>query len=772
MYLLRAALVRVGNDNARFDPVELRFADDRDEPVSSGVLLFNGGVKTTLLSLLFAVLDPDPRRFIAHLRRNSYQMGQYLRRGEPGHVILEWAIPDGRGRHVKKVTGLVMTRTDSGTPQRRVYGFRSADSLTFDTLPTGTDEGKALSVNSFVGHLRDHRTAANNLYAEPQTGHRWRAWLTDERIDPDLIDLQIRMNAEESGAASLLAGMPDVWAFTRRILELTVDPQQSRSVLATVAELHRAHEAASGQRAELAALTALLDPLENAAVASELAYEHRGRLSRARTDAATTIGAVAAAADRVAEDAAAALAHERKAAEDGQALDTPLRVAERHAAWAQRRAYELDVDEAQKAHRAALGESEELAQTMAAWQLVDNVLDLRVARSRLAAVEEELAEVEDVAAPARRRAAGLADLTAAVLSRHRTELLGQARTAKKAAEAATAEAIGHSTTMSDMAGTISALRQRLSAAEARRTELTGLITEAVEQGRLPDSDVQGAAAAHRQRDTDIEERRSQALAARSEATGTERQLAGTAKHAETEHARTVHELEDAEKTLAGLHRTLRDALQDPLIGSWVEGGTEELARDLTALSRRAVTTLQGLEHERAELGTRLKALEEELATLGKGVRTDTDVVAVASLLRRRRHWRGARLGIHRRHRSRPRNLCAHPPRPRQRCRPYGPCVARFHPRAADRHACRPCGRCQPRSRNTSRPTRLGADARPDPLRPAGRRGEADRHRPRSGPVQRAPERARGGPVCGKDHRVPAAGPGACPRRDPCGRTGC
>jgi len=89
--LTRLRLVCVGHPNARFEDVILNFQDHQGRPIDSTLWLRNGGGKSSLLNLFFAVVRPDKREFLggkADAKRRKLE--DYVQDADRAVVICEW----------------------------------------------------------------------------------------------------------------------------------------------------------------------------------------------------------------------------------------------------------------------------------------------------------------------------------------------------------------------------------------------------------------------------------------------------------------------------------------------------------------------------------------------------------------------------------------------------------------------------------------------------------------------------------------------------------
>jgi hypothetical protein len=208
--LRRIRLHGVGPDGARFDPLDLDFTTS--DGAASRVLLSltNTGGKSTLITLVCSLVVPASRAQVG-----GKNLGDYVLTGDTSHILCEW---EDATTGTRTVTGAVMEwkdgRRQPGHKQRSTtnmnrawYLFRTGPGLPgIDDLPFVTD-GRRTILEAFLGEVStlmsgDSRTQW--VLTRLQTD--WtQALLERTSIDPVLFSYQMRMNDSEAGAEKLLA---------------------------------------------------------------------------------------------------------------------------------------------------------------------------------------------------------------------------------------------------------------------------------------------------------------------------------------------------------------------------------------------------------------------------------------------------------------------------------------------------------------------------------------------------------------------------------------
>lgn len=211
MYELNRILLRnFGPRDARYENVPLDFSGvgaevetaslipdagyvaQRPAPASL-VMLQNGGGKGVLLTGITCTTIPYHHSDLETLRNFTVTMAQ------PSHVVLEWA--DARtGRLL--VTAQVLAPERDGKLQRCFYSFHPSTALDADRLPFHR-EGHWTPYEDYCTELRDWEKRVEALELHIVEGQeKWEKHQRGLGLQPELFDVQRRMNAKESDAAA------------------------------------------------------------------------------------------------------------------------------------------------------------------------------------------------------------------------------------------------------------------------------------------------------------------------------------------------------------------------------------------------------------------------------------------------------------------------------------------------------------------------------------------------------------------------------------------
>jgi DNA repair exonuclease SbcCD ATPase subunit len=408
-HLARVHLRRVGHPDARFDPLELDLTYD-GRPCDTVWWLENGGGKTSLLSLVFAVLRPAAREFLG--ANNQRSLTHYVGSGDVAHVALEWQLPadgtlPGVGEDHRLITGLTLewpelrAQPDNASALVRLqWGFHVVGGFGLDQLPFVDETGRPRRARAFAEALTKELApvAAAQLHRPDANQGAWHEWLTDKDLDPEVFRYQLEMNRDE-GAIAEAFSFPSGDAFVEWALRVAADPELPGKVARTLAsvseQIHR--------RPELETELSLCDgAAERLAKLDQAHVRHQqatGEVARTREEAARLATSIELAADHAGAARAAADEELEQASAAATALgNESSRAIRLSARWrqlaeqARLRETEQELESRQQRVKAA-----ELAHT--AWQSVDLLLAQDRAVGDRDLVVEQLERFEEGLAP-------------------------------------------------------------------------------------------------------------------------------------------------------------------------------------------------------------------------------------------------------------------------------------------------------------------------------------------------------------------------------------
>jgi hypothetical protein len=423
--LAKIRLSGVGPVDARFDPLEIDLTDpDGRRTLDTVLWLVNGGGKTVLIRLLFAVLRPDkvnqigiedqrPDGRVGRHRINH--LGAYVLPSDTAHVILEWRLTQGDeiAAPVRLVTGLVAAwragraTGELGNLRRLWYTIRSDDgAIGADDLVTTVD-GHRVPFAAFRESIeRLGRTGLGRgrrpLVRPSETQDDWLGRLDDLGLDPAIFGYELTMNRGESSANNLLTFASDR-EFIGFLIKSIIDPDSIAGVdsslaavaskIAKVPETERELTFVSGVSARLEPITAAIAEISASRAAREaaerVAQALRAALTAAEQQAATRLEA--AGIREAAERSRADELGRRKGVLDAEVREYRLAAAM------------LTAAESNERVRITREESQRRADDVTAWSLVPRLVRQRELDAEIAELVAQVAAQTQAQAPLRER---------------------------------------------------------------------------------------------------------------------------------------------------------------------------------------------------------------------------------------------------------------------------------------------------------------------------------------------------------------------------------
>ena len=504
-HLARIHLRGVGHTDARFDPLDLDLTDD-GTPCDTVWWLENGGGKTSLLSLVFAVLRPAQREFLG--KDNDRTLGDYVQSGDVGHVVLEWRLPaDGLpGINADSVllTGVTLEwddlRAQPDNPsalQRTWWGFRTTGDSALSQLPFLDEDGRPRRARAFADQLARQvgPDASAELHRPADNQRRWHEWLTSHELDPEVFRYQIEMNADEGAIADQFS-FSSGDAFVEWALKVAADPQLPSSVSTALDNVSQRIRNKPALELELELCDGAAVHLADLAAAHELIVESAGALAAAR-DAATALAARLEAGVSDAARTAEAQAQEHKAAE-ARARETRTEASkqERAAARWLQLAADADLSDARDVYDEACVAVDDAERVVKGWQLAEQLVARDDLRSRKDDLERQLDRFEEGLAPLKEQLVA-AQARLAARAAHATS------TVEREIEGAADELAQHAEAEQADKARLTELHETEQQAQTQRAEANALLERAdqahqraVQDGLLSDGQDPVAAAEH------------------------------------------------------------------------------------------------------------------------------------------------------------------------------------------------------------------------------------------------------------------------------------
>lgn len=565
--LTRLRLVCVGHPNARFEDMTLNFQDHQGRPIDSTLWLRNGGGKSSLLNLFFAVVRPDKREFLggkAEAKRRKLE--DYIQDADRAVVVCEWEADAERdslglsGAAERLLTGVFYEwRSGGGDDLKRLYfGCRVSPELpdlTLEGLPLfRTEDGKRKArrnMSAFKQQWAVLRDANPHLAltATEQQGE-WLEWLSAARIDPALFTYQVRMNQREGGADELFR-FDEPEQFIDFLLELVLDPKHAEAVRKNIEtfrqELKERSQKLVPMRDLLGGLIARLEPVEALCV-------RRDTVNAKAAAAAGRLRALGTALkDKIKACTEAQMKHlaavESFAREQREASDQ-ARILEKRVAWLDRHLAQLHVASAEADFEESQARMQDAIRTFKLWQAA---VPLRDAERFERSAREYITDLErrnKQHAPLARELEQAAGLFTAALSWQLESVRKDEQQAKDAEQDNRAKAGSHREQATEARTQAARCEGEAKSIEARLKESRKAFDLLRKQGLIGESESAAQAASRHSRELAATDRAIEASLARQAAQRTERAGLETEKEALAgEVAKEKQRLESAETAL-------------------------------------------------------------------------------------------------------------------------------------------------------------------------------------------------------------------------------
>jgi hypothetical protein len=419
-YQLAALRFRtVGERSARFTDLPLDFTaptDGATAPQDSVVWLRNGGGKSSILSLTYALLLPHANDFMGKTVQRS--LTDYVDSGDTSHVIAVWQPHDARRTLLGDaeevlVTGVVHEWADLRRPAKAAesrdklnsyfYAFYAMPGvLGLDTLPFADNSGRPRRLTVFLEELRElvkpHARRATLVVTEKQ--HVWAKALLDRHLDPEIFRTQKQMNHVEGGVEDLFK-FPAAKDFINFLLDLATQPDTATSIATRLASITALLAAKPQKIEERDFCSAAADELNNVAACNDHVQSAVGELT-AVTGAAEALAAsfssAVTAADALQQglkEQLAAFVEARTAANNDRSTASDLAYLYR------REGARLRLGEAEAQEQQANQQAEDARSLVLAWETTLQLAAVAELESRLAQAKRAAAAEEEELAPLR-----------------------------------------------------------------------------------------------------------------------------------------------------------------------------------------------------------------------------------------------------------------------------------------------------------------------------------------------------------------------------------
>ena len=628
-HLAAFRLHSIGERSARFADVTLDLTGPDgggSHPADSVVWLRNGGGKSSLLSLFYALLLPRATDFMGRAVKRS--LTDYVDSGDTAHTVATWHPAasdtlDGSPDRVL-VTGVVYEWSDLRRPtdadrardrlDTTFYAFYAVPGvLDLHRLPILDAAGAPRRRAAYVAVLKERAAtcpqAMDLVTTEKQ--HEWTAALTSRDLDPALFRTQKQMNHVEGGVEDMFR-FSSAREFIDLLIDLTVAPEDAVSVadrLASIASLLSTKPAKTAERDFCLDSATGLDRIH---VCQQEVDASAAALQQA-VDEAAKLSAAFAATVTQANNEIDALAEQREGIEKRRATAETERGAAYELVYLyEERAAQMRLRAAEDRHGRADSDIRAAARLIEAWETAGHLAEQKELLDALERTRREAGEERERTAPLRREhdehSARLRTRLRTLAESHEAE----AGTAAEAAGTARAAVIAHRAAAKKAGQEAQAADKDAATATARLESLAADLRTFVRDGVLPDEQTDPAehdvvlAGQHTELAGilgEIRGRREQRPAVRRELTGTLTTLTGEQVRLDAERTRLAEDraafAERAAKLVARERvQDLTEATGDAPVDLWAEA--ETLTRRLSDAIVDADVALVRLEADRID----------------------------------------------------------------------------------------------------------------------------------------------------------------------------
>lgn len=603
-YQLAALRFRsIGERSARFTDLTLDLtapADDASAPNDSIVWLRNGGGKSSILSLLYAMLLPSANDFMGRSVQRS--LTDYVDTGDTSHVVAVWQPREASQSLLGDpedvlITGVVHEWADLRRPVQAAKARERLNSAFYacyavpgvigpGTLPFTDEDGRTRRLTGYLDALQrlaaPHSRQASLAVTDKQ--YQWAKVLTDRRLDPEIFRTQKQMNHVEGGVEDLFK-FSSAMEFVDFLLDLTTRPDAVNGIAQRLESVAAVLASKPKKLLERDFCTAAAGDLDRVAERHRRLGEAAGRLDECRTEAGRLASAFAGTVAE-ATGKAESLATEREAVQQIlSSANTDKSTANDLAYLYRRQAARLRVGEAERELQETDDRVDRAGKLVRTWELAGSLAGLAELQEGLDQAKLEAEAEEAELAPLRAEA----DRRATMLGGRLRTLAGQADEEAAATAASRKEAesrAGVEDSESDRANTD--LRQAISDGAKAEHELRAMddgLKRGVDKGHLPSVTVDLAVhrdglgrrrdECHRHIETlkaqaeERRERRDRIAVREAELVREHNEAANARTGAAARHAELSARL--AELTASGRLRDLAEATADEPLDVWGEG---------------------------------------------------------------------------------------------------------------------------------------------------------------------------------------------------------
>lgn len=224
--------VSLGVKEARMPDLYLNFCDRNGRATDSTLWLRNGGGKSSILNLFFALVRPDRREFLGSKAEGKIRLLEhYVLENDHGVMAAEWELEGSE----RLITGVFYERGQEKDLRRYFFSARSSRALSIHTLPIMMEGSDGQKKRRTLAGFRAEWQALRQKFPEQQISWsddnltQWKEILSSAGIDHELFSYQVKMNEREGGADSLFR-FKTAQAFIDFLFELALEPGSGEKI--------------------------------------------------------------------------------------------------------------------------------------------------------------------------------------------------------------------------------------------------------------------------------------------------------------------------------------------------------------------------------------------------------------------------------------------------------------------------------------------------------------------------------------------------------------
>lgn len=222
----RIKYINIGHPNAIFDNLELtlfnRNVQGKIRGASTYILADNGVGKTSLISLVFSVIRPFNYEFPRGEGNKKRELIDYIPYDGTSHVLIEWIL-DTKDEMNFLLTGMAVERSNKNLKllfySSKYTALIKEGDLNFDNFPILNEHSNYIQINDLRKILKEKKEKLIKNLNYTKKKHEWEDILKDYYIEPEIYQIQAKMNQRESSQDTMMSFGNNI-EFIEKLVEL------------------------------------------------------------------------------------------------------------------------------------------------------------------------------------------------------------------------------------------------------------------------------------------------------------------------------------------------------------------------------------------------------------------------------------------------------------------------------------------------------------------------------------------------------------------------